>query len=276
MDNKVYSSAPEDTLNEIRKVCPDVAKIFMFKEDGEIVACDESTSEKIIVQVVDALDGILEKADAIGGVKCVILEGGKGSAEVASVNDLYIGTVTYRKADVNQANPLTRVLGPTVLRQLEKIHPASVKSTSPTPKREPKSPTVKKSEQLLEGPRKTSTKEAKETIETETEPEPLIPEPPVNQLIVENLGGLFASSDTVRIDSEVLLQWKELYSDCKIEEVEIEAFDGRTTQCKVKPIKDSKYEGKGVIQMPKKIQLKLEINKGELVRVKPIVESWRL
>jgi hypothetical protein len=67
-------------------------------------------------------------------------------------------------------------------------------------------------------------------------------------------------------------QWEELYEGRKFEEVEIGTFDGKTTQCKVKPIKGSKYEGKGVIQIPEKIQLNLEIKKGELVRVKPVVK----
>jgi len=275
MGNEIYSFALKNTLNEIRKACPDVANTFMFRENGEIVASDENTPEKTIVQVAQTLVGILEKADTIGGVKCVIVEGNKGRVELSHVNDIYIGTVTSRKADANHAKTVTRVLVPTVLRLLEKIHPAPVKGKSLTAKTEPESLTVKKSEEQVEESEETSTKEAKEPVETEIEPEPLPPEPPVNQLIVENLSGFFAPSDTVRIDSEVLLQWKELL-DCKIEEVEIETFNGRTTQCKVKPIKDSKYEGKGVIQIPQKLQVTLEINKGELVRVKPIVDSWRL
>jgi hypothetical protein len=104
------------------------------------------------------------------------------------------------------------------------------------------------------------------------EPEAVLPEPPVSQLIVENLGGLLVPSDTVRIDNAVLTQWNELYNEREIGEVEIETFDGKSTRCKVKPIKDAKYEGKGIIQMPEKVQLTLEIKKGELVRVKPVIE----
>jgi hypothetical protein len=69
-----------------------------------------------------------------------------------------------------------------------------------------------------------------------------------------------------------LSQWEKLYEGNKIEQVEIGTFDGKTMQCKVKAIKDSKYEGKGIIQMPEKVQLALEIKKGELVRAKPIIE----
>ncbi|MBE0520633.1 hypothetical protein IBX35_06300, partial [Candidatus Bathyarchaeota archaeon] len=106
-----------------------------------------------------------------------------------------------------------------------------------------------------------------ETLETETLPSEL----PVNQLIIENLGGLLVPSDTVRIDNEMLSQWKGISDSTKIDQVEVETFDGKTMQCKVKPIKDSKYEGKGIIRMPEKIQLNLEVKKGELVRVKPLV-----
>jgi hypothetical protein len=97
-------------------------------------------------------------------------------------------------------------------------------------------------------------------------------EPQATQLIVENLGGLLVPSDTVRIDSELLSEWENTFDGKPVELVDIETFDGKTLRCKVKPIKDSKYNGKGVVQMPEKVQLTLEIKKGELVRVKPVFE----
>jgi predicted regulator of Ras-like GTPase activity (Roadblock/LC7/MglB family) len=263
LDNEVYSFALKNTLNEIRNVCPDITHTFMFTEDGEIIAADESTPEKTIIQVIDAFDGILERADKIGGVEGITLEGSKGRVNVNCVKDMYFATVTSKKADINYVNTVTRVLIPTVLRLLEKICPTPLKNPPP-PKIEPEIPMVK------ELPQPAEEEEPKEKPPMETEP--LLPEPPVNQLIVENLGGLLVPSDTVRIDSEILSQWEKLYEDKKIEEVEIETFDGKTTRCKVKPIKDSKYEGKGVIQMPEKVQLSLEIKKGELVRAKPIIQ----
>jgi hypothetical protein len=263
MDNEVYSFALKNTLNEIRNVCPDITHTFMFTEEGEIIAADESTPEKIIIQVVDAFDGILERADKIGGVEGITLEGSNGRVNVTCIKDMYFATVTSRRADINYVNTVTRVLIPTVLRLLEKICPTPLKNPSP-PKIEPEIPMVE------ELPQPAEEEEPKEKPPMESEP--LLPEPPVNQLIVENLGGLLVPSDTVRIDSEILSQWEKLYEDKKIEEVEIETFDGKTTRCKVKPIKDSKYEGKGVIQMPEKVQLALEIKKGELVRAKPIIQ----
>jgi predicted regulator of Ras-like GTPase activity (Roadblock/LC7/MglB family) len=269
MDNEVYSFALKNTLNEIRNVCPDITHTFMFTEDGEIIAADENTHEKTIIQVIDAFDGILEKADKIGGVEGITLEGSNGRVNVSCIKDMYFATVTSKRADINYVNSVTRVLIPTILKLLEKICPTPLKN-APTPslKIEPEIPMTEELPQSAE-----EEKEEPEKIEKPPiEPEPLLPEPPVNQLIVENLGGLLVPSDTVRIDSTILSQWEKLYEDQKIEEVEIETFDGKTTRCKVKPIKDSKYEGKGVIQMPEKVQLALEIKKGELVRAKPIIQ----
>jgi hypothetical protein len=273
MDDEVYSFALKNTLNEIRNVCPDITNTFMFREDGELIAGDESTSQKAMSQVVNAFDSILEKAESIGGIEGITLQSSNGRIRVSHVNDLYLVTVTSKNADINYVNTVTRVLVPTVLKLLEKINPASLKNSQPTPEIEPRIPIVRKFKDLEEElAEEDVTEESEETKEPEITPEPMFPEPPVNQLIVENLGGLLVPSDTVRIDSEIISQWEGLYEGKKIEEVEIGTFDGKTTRCKLKPIKGSKYEGKGIIQMPERIQLDLEIKKGELVKVKPIVE----
>ncbi|PMB75147.1 MAG: hypothetical protein C0193_01840 [Candidatus Bathyarchaeota archaeon] len=267
MDSELYSFALKNTLNEILNVCPDITSAFMFKKDGEITVGDGKTSEKTIMRVADLFDDILGKADAIGGFKCAVVNGSMGRVNISSMGEFYLVTVTPAKADMNYVNTLTNVLIPTVLKLLDKIHPAPTKNAPPSFKVE--TPEVEEPEEKVEEPiQEITMEEKKETVE----PEALLPEPPVSQLIVENLGGLLVPSDTVRIDSAVLTQWNELYNEIEIGEVEIETFDGKSTRCKVKPIKDAKYEGKGIIQMPEKIQLTLEIKKGELVRVKPVIE----
>jgi len=268
MDNEVYSFALKNTLNEIQNICPDIKNSFMFKEDGEIVAQDENTPQNVVVHLVGSFDGILEKADAIGGIEGITLDGSKGRVTISSMNDMYLVTVTSKKADMNYVNTVTHVLIPTILRLLDKINPAPLKNKTPSLKIETETPVAEELEEQTETPvKKDWTEEPEETLETETLPSEL----PVNQLIIENLSGLLVPSDTVRIDSEMLSQWEELSGSTRIDQVEVETFDGKTTQCKVKPIKDSTYEGKGIIRMPEKIQLNLEVRKGELVRVKPLV-----
>jgi len=268
MDNEVYSFALKNTLNEIQNICPDIKNSFMFKEDGEIVAQDENTPQNVVVHLIDSFDGILEKADAIGGIEDITLDGSKGKVTISCMNDIYLVTVTSKKADMNYVNTVTHVLIPTILRLLDKINPAPLKNKTPSLEVETETPVAEELEEQTETPvEKDWTEEPEETLETETLPSEL----PVNQLIIENLGGLLVPSDTVRIDSEMLLQWEEFSGSTRIDQVEVETFGGKTTQCKVKPIKDSKYEGKGIIRMPEKIQLNLEVRKGELVRVKPLV-----
>lgn len=274
MDSEIYSFALKTTLNEIQNLCPDIKNSFIFKEDGEIVAGDENTPEKTIVRVIDSFDGILEKAEALGGVEGITLESSKGRVNVCCMNGFYLVTVTLANADKNYVNTITRVLFPTVLKLVEKITPAPLKNESREPEPRPEihipEAMAKPAEEMpIEEPRP---ERPTRTLEPETKPEPTLPEPQINQLIVENIGGLLVPSDTVRIDKETLLQWQELYEGRKIEEVEIETFCGQSTRVKVKPIKDSKFEGKGIVQMPEKIQNALEIRKGELVRVKLVIE----
>lgn len=154
---------------------------------------------------------------------------------------------------------------------------------TPKPKFETLKPEKSLEEEAAEKPAEEFTAEQEEEeykIEVKPTPAPEnFPEPspssfevPAVQLIVENIGGLLVPSDTVRVDSETLSGWESTFEGKKIEYVEIETFDGKTARYKVKPIKDSKYTGKGIVQIPEKAQLALEIKKGELVRVKPIIE----
>ena len=96
--------------------------------------------------------------------------------------------------------------------------------------------------------------------------EPIPAKPPENRFVVENLGMMYASwTNTVRINRKILSEWSG-----KVEEVAIETVDGRIAQCRVRPMTKSKRR---VIQIPDKIQNKLEIKAGETVVVKPVEGS---
>ena len=106
--------------------------------------------------------------------------------------------------------------------------------------------------------------------------ESILPTPlkfvPPQHLTVDTLSGFKArfSADTVEIHREILKQWSERFDGKDISQVEIEAFGGKTTQCKVKAINDSNLNRKGLIRIPEKTCQMLEVKTGELVRVKPI------
>lgn len=270
MENDVYSLVLKNTLTEITNACPDIQNIFLFKEDGSIISREERTQEDAAVHAVDALDEVLERAKVLGGTQSISLEGAKATINVSRVNDFYLVTVVPEKADLKYVNIFTNVLIPTVLNLLDKIAPAlNQNSLSETVSEEPKN---KQAMKPNEDPAEETAENNENHEAAEASTEKILPEPQVNQFIVENVGGLFASADTVRIDCETLSQWTELYEDKKIEEAMVETFGGKSVRCKLKPLKNAKLEGKGIIQIPEKIQQMLDVGKGELVRVKPVIE----
>jgi hypothetical protein len=280
MNNNVYAFALKSTLDEIQGACPDVSNTFIFK-DGKILAKGETTDENTANLTINAFDSITERAATLGGLETVTIQGAKGRVNITCMNDFYLTTVLSKKADEKYVNTLIQVLIPTVIKLVEKIHPTSTDDETLTVETEPaeeeaaeeETESTEEAENESVEEEETATTEPTEEEETpEVDDEPLLPEPPVTQLIIENLGGLLVPSDTVRIDKAVITQWNDLYGDKEIEEIDLETLDGKTTRCKVKPIKNSKHKEKGIIQMPEKIQLTLEVTKGELVMVKPVIE----
>jgi predicted regulator of Ras-like GTPase activity (Roadblock/LC7/MglB family) len=272
MDNEVYTFALKNTLDEIQKVCPDIKNAFVLTKNRELIARDEDTPEEAITRAVSAFEEMLEKAQAIGGVEEVTIEGINGRLNVSQLGEIYLVTVTSKQADLDYVNTVTHVVVPTVLRLLEKFSPAPLNKNPSAPDVEPEEPAVNRVEEP-------ETEKHEEQLDLQEKPETILPksemilpETPVNQLIVEDLKGLLAPSDTVRIDSNIIQEWNDLYEGRTIEEADVETFGGKLTRCKVKPIKESKLDGQGKIQIPSKVQIALDVKKGELVRVKPAVE----
>ena len=291
MSNEVYALALKSTLQEIQNACPDVTSNFIFK-DGEILAKTKNTDKATAIQTIIDFNAMTERADILGGLEAVTVQGTEGKVNIAAMNDFNLTTVSSKQADEKYVNTLTRVLIPIVIKLVEEIQsalPETNTNDEATPTLEPEPVEEEVTEEVVdefepeeveafqpeavdEEAAMRKLYEEPEPIELEVDNEPLLPEPPITQLIVENLKGFRVPSDTIRIGQEVIDQWNELYSEKKIDEVEVEALNGKSTRCKYKEIKKSKDSGKGIVKMPEKIQLTLEIASGELVTVKPIVE----
>jgi predicted regulator of Ras-like GTPase activity (Roadblock/LC7/MglB family) len=262
MSNETYAFALKNALTEIRNVCPDVQTTFLFNKEASVVAGDADTPEATTERIVKSLEGILEKADTIGGLNSLVIEGSKGTVHISRVNDMYLTMIASKHADMKYLETVARVLIPTVIKLLD--------SLGPTPLRQlPPSPTLLEPEEEKEL-QKEIDEEEEESKEVEEEPLPEL-ELPSNQLIVESFGGLLVRSDTVYISEDVMSQWGNLLDGKEIDLVEVESFNGKTKQCKVKTLNDSKLENKAVIRIPEKVCQTLDIKKGELVRVKPLI-----
>jgi hypothetical protein len=286
MENEVYAFALRNTLQEIQNACPEVTSNFIFK-DGKILAKNKNTEEEAAIHTIEAFDAVAERADPVGDLESITIQSAEGKINIAAMEDFYLTTVSSKEADEKYVNTLTRILIPIVIKLSEKIQPAALDNETinePEPEendayeppvdnflREDKSEN-NETEEIDQPEEEPTVPEPEPEEEPEIDDEPLLPYPPVTQLIVENLGGLLVPSDTVRVDQEVITRWNELYGDKNIKEVEIEALNGKTTRCKFKNIKKSKDTGKGIVKMPEKIQLTLETQQGELVTVKPVIE----
>jgi predicted regulator of Ras-like GTPase activity (Roadblock/LC7/MglB family) len=271
MSNEVYASALKNALTEIRNVCPDVQTSFLFDKEATLVAGDSETPEATLSRVVTSLEGVLNKAETLGGLNSVVIEGSKGSIHISCVDDMYLTIVASKDADMRYLETVARVLIPTVIKLLDSLNPTPLRH-SPPPHSLLKSEVkeelkIDEEEELQEE----ADAEEQETKEVDKE-EPMPPvELPSNQLIVESFGGLLVRSDTVQISDEIMSQWEELLDGKDVEIVEVESFNGRTSQCKVKALDDSKLENKAVIRIPEKLCQALDVKKGELVRVKPVI-----
>ena len=209
------------------------------------------------------------------GIESITFQTDTGHVNVDRVNGFYLATVTSKEGNEKYVNALTRVAIPTVLKMVKKIHSAFPEGIGDLDLREhefPKETTSDKESHDEDANEETDETTNPELTEQENETDAFLPDPPVTQFMIETLGGIRRRSDTVRIENALILQWKDLFGDKKIREVDVETLDGQTTRCKFKPIKDSKHEGKGIIQVPLKTQLILQTSKGELVMVKPVIE----
>jgi len=89
MNKDPYAVALKNALTEIKKICPDISRSFIFTKDGTIVAGDPETDEKTMEKMIHSFQSVAEEADAIGTLKAVYVNGKKGKVILSSVNDMY-------------------------------------------------------------------------------------------------------------------------------------------------------------------------------------------
>ena len=291
MSEEVYTVALKTALVEIKNICPDIDKAFILMDNGTIVAGDEQAVDPSVERAVNSLQSLVEKAAGVGGLNDLLIDGDKGRVYVSQVNGMYSVMALSKRADLPFLRTVTGIILPTLLKVLSSISPETglptpLKSAPIVPRtqfRPAPSETLEEEEaveETVEKPEEAEEIEAPEPLEaheeeTEAEAEFESPEPlidlPSQQLIVDKFGGFMVRADTVQLDFEILERWSSLLDVKEIREVDVETFNGKTTRCKAKVISDDKFEGRGLIRIPEKICETIELRRGELVRVKPVV-----
>jgi len=235
MNRDPYAIALNSAMTEIKKAYPDIKNSFIFTKNGTIITGDQETDEKTMNNVRETFENLKEKTKTIGNLKSFHITAKNGKLTLSNINDMHLLLATSKNADKNHIYSITHVIIPTILKTLETFAPTHLQS------------------------------------------------PPTKKLIVDTLSGFFAG-DSVQIDAEILRDWtknndprarvkatltEEQNTQESINNVKIETFGGNFTLCKVKEINDDKLKGKNMIRIPEKLCKSLEINKGDLVKVKP-------
>jgi predicted regulator of Ras-like GTPase activity (Roadblock/LC7/MglB family) len=296
MSEEMYANALKTALLEIRNVCPDINHAFILTDNGAIVAGDEQPIDSSIEKAVGSLQDLTEKAASIGGISDFVIDDEKGKVYVSQVNGMYSVMSLSKRADLPFLRTITNIILPTVLKVLHSIDSEAslstpLKSTPIVPHAElklaPSAPKLKEEiiEESIEEPTveednekpeslkiEAETDEAQEAEEAETAASE-VTELPSQQFIVDKFGGLMVRSDSVQVDFEILDRWASMLNVKEIRELDVETFKGKTTRCKAKVISDEKLQGRGIIRIPEKTCDALELKRGELVRVKPVIQE---
>jgi len=262
---EAYSNALQTIINEFKNISPETTNALIFNCNGQTIANTKATTEDQTKKLITNFNSIAQQAETIGGIENLTIQAADSQLNIIAINNLYLATVSSRAANQKIVKSLTHVVVPTVVKLIDQIAPQSSEN-QPTQALQPEEKQDKETSLPIE---------EKPQIEPipESEPafEPTPPKTPINQFMVEKIGGLLVPGDTVRIDREVIAEWSELYKGKQITMVNIEGLDGKRTSCKFKVIKEASNL-KGLIQIPEKILRTLQTEKGKLVMVNPVIE----
>src|SRR5512136_464164 len=121
MSNEVYAFALDNALKEVKSVCPDLANTFIFDENYFTVAKDPGTSQEAINKAIDEFHSMKEKAEVIGGLETVTVQGSEGRVNIAHINNFCLATVLSKEADEKFIGAMYRVLVPTVVKLVDQL-----------------------------------------------------------------------------------------------------------------------------------------------------------
>jgi hypothetical protein len=283
MYNETQYSVVDNALDEIRNVYPDVSHIFIFNDNGEIVGLSGNASRELTQKVISSFQNFHEKTKTLGGLDSLTITATDYQMRFNRIDNYILADVSSLDIDEKSLNVLSRVLIPTIVRLSNKPQSNPNSSRITLSNEDAEQPIITEEPPTQEVPLQESP--TKEPTPVKYEQDKLLSsEPPANQLMVEdfhgfgygfgNFKGLLANSDVALIERGLIGQWREFCRDKKIEEIIVEdTTNGKRIRLKFKPIQDSKYEGKGIVQLSEKTQEELQTKKGTLVLVRPIIEE---
>jgi len=122
-----YTVALNNALTEIKNICPDVTRSFIFTKEGAMLAGDAEVAVETLSKVLHSFQSIAEKADKVGGLNTLLINAKNGKVYVSQVNDMYLAITTSKNADISYLRSVTHVIVPTILKLLKDITPTPLK-----------------------------------------------------------------------------------------------------------------------------------------------------
>jgi hypothetical protein len=279
---EINVSALEATLSEIKNACSGVSNMMVLDSSNQVIAKDQNASDELVSQVSGSFEKILKQSAIVGGIESLTFKGSFQSIFFNRHEDIYLATVASNQVTQKEINRLTHVLFPTTLKVLQEV--VSINEEDTVAQEQVEVPKPKNDDAVVSEVIPEKANVPKQELQMDLEPEATlntpvdvqVPDVPQIKCRVENVSGfsiVFSSDNSVFLDRALIGEWKERWGNNSIEEVSVSDVDSKKTMlCKFKPIKNSKLEGKGAVQISHNLQKSLGLNQGSHVLVKPVIK----
>ena len=185
---ETYCSQLQTVIGEFKNISPEITSAFVFKKNGEINASNEAATQDQIKKMVTVFNDIADQAHVLGEVEALTIQGADRQLNISCINNHYLATISSHAANPTVVKSLTHVIVPTIIELLD--------HASPQPSLTEQPQAIKLEDTPVEPPQVLPIEEPVEN-EPVTEPsadppvtfEPMLPDPPSTQLMVEKMGG---------------------------------------------------------------------------------------
>jgi hypothetical protein len=281
----VNGSALETTLNEIRTAYPGVSNLLVLNANNQVIAKDHTADDELVTQVSASFKKLSKRAAVVGGIDALTFKGACQSIFFSRHESIYLATITTSQVNQKEITRLTNILFPSTIKVLQEVVSLKEeKKENPKIIEQPKpkipDPPAQTSPTKLTAPTIPAVIQTPKTDLPKPIPTPIIK--PANVIVpearfkVENISGfslVSASIDSVWLDRALIGEWRERYGANSIEEVIVSNVETKkTVRCKFEAIKNSKFDGLGIIQVSNRVQASLGAKKGSTVIVKPVIK----
>jgi hypothetical protein len=277
MDTDTSKLAFNTAINEIKNGCPGITSIFILDENKQVLSQDENATKEVVDCTANSLAVLKKTASIAGEVEAFTCVGSNRKINFTRCENNYCVTVSSKETDERTLTMLARVMVPSMLKLAHEVIASRKEASAETPTGNLESSPASESPPAVEASSTKTVTAVSTSIPTQTRPKIPILTLPASEFTVENLSGIniiYSDPETVYVDRALLGEWKELFGDKPIEEAMVESPEtSKKYSCRFQPIRSQKLEGKNVILVPDRIQRKLEIKRGAIVLIRPIVEE---